>query len=288
MIVTIGDHIDGLAVDTAAGGRVCSLYLHGQERILGRPAAGLEPSIAWGCYLMAPFAGRVKDGLVTWGGRTVRLPLNYGRHSIHGAGFDNEWVVAERTASSVTLTCRIDRERWPFGGSMTQRIAISRGHLTLEAEILAEEPMPAALGWHPWFLNESGPLRVGIQSDTVLRLGPDLIPTGELVPVDTRTDLRSAPCLNGHALDDAYAAVRPPVSVSWPDLELTMDFKVPIGAIVVCTRPEATAVEPLTAWPDAIRLAAAGCPDTGLMSLAAGERLVASTSWSWKTLAPQP
>ena len=67
-----------------------------------------------------------------------------------------------------------------------------------------------------------------------------------------------------------------------------MDFKAPISAIVVCTRPEATAVEPLTAWPDAIRLAGAGCAETGLTSLAAGERLVASTSWSWKTLAAQP
>ena len=154
--------------------------------------------------------------------------------------------------------------------------------MTLEAEILAEEPMPAALGWHPWFLNSDGSLRVGIQSDAVLALAFDIIPTGELVPVDTRTDLRSRPRLAGHVLDDVYTAVRSPVSVMWPDLDLTMAFDEPVGAFVVCTRPEATAVEPLTAWPDSIRLAAAGHSGTGLVSLAAGERLTASTRWSWR------
>lgn len=282
MIVGIGDDTDGLAVDTAAGGRICSLRLDGRERILGTPAAAIEPSIGWGCYLMAPFVGRVNEGNAVWGGRSLSLPLNDGRHSIHGAVFDAEWTVTERTPSSLTMACRFDQARWPFRGSMTQHLEVGRGHLTLEAEILAEEPMPAALGWHPWFLNSDGSLRVGIQSDAVLALASDLIPTGELVPVDTRTDLRSGPRLAGHVLDDVYTAVRSPVSVMWPDLDLTMAFDEPVGAFVVCTRPEATAVEPLTAWPDSIRLAAEGHSGTGLVSLAAGERLTASTRWSWR------
>ncbi len=288
MIVSIGDEIDGLSVDTSAGGRICSLMLQGRQRILGEPAAGMEPAIAWGCYLMAPFVGRVKEGKVAWAGRTLNLRLNDGRHSIHGAAFDSDWKVAGRTATSLTMTCRFDPAGWPFSGSMIQRMDIARGRLTLAAEILADEPMPVAIGWHPWFLNSGGPLRVGIQSDAVLRLAPDLIPTGELVPVDARTDLRSRPNLARHVLDDVYTAVRPPVSVMWPDLELTMSFDAHVGAFVVCTRPEATAVEPLTAWPDSIRLAAEGHAGTGLLSLAAGEKLRASTNWSWKALVERP
>jgi aldose 1-epimerase len=281
MIVKIGDEIDGCAVDTSAGGRLCSLVLAGRERLLVEPAAGAEPSTGWGCYVMAPFVGRVFEGTVHWGGRTATLPLNNGRHAIHGAVFDVPWEVAAQTPESVTLACAFDPARWPFRGSMTQRVAIARGQMTLEVEILAEEPMPAAIGWHPWLRSPGANLRVGVQSDSVLQLAPDLIPTGELEPVDARTDLRARPSLVGHRLDDVFVAVRSPIAVDWPDLELTLAFEHPVQSVVVYAHPQAVCVEPATAWPDSIRLAATGRNDTGLVSLAAGERLRASTSWSW-------
>jgi aldose 1-epimerase len=285
MIVRLGDEIDGLAVDTSAGGRISSLILNGRERILGDNAAGVDPCIGWGCYLMAPFVGRVKDGIVEWSGRTHQLRLNDGRHSIHGAALDAEWSVVDATGSSLKMTCRFDESRWPFQGSMTQWIGISRGRLTLRAEIRAEEPMPASIGWHPWFRSSGAPLKVGVRSDAVLQLA-DLIPTGELLPVDSRTDLRAMPDVTGRALDDVYTAVRSPVSVCWPDLELAITFDDPIGVFVVCTRPEAAAVEPMTAWPDSIRLSSAGHSATGLVSLAAGEKLAAATQWSWRSIGP--
>jgi aldose 1-epimerase len=282
MIVTIGDEVNGLAVDTEAGGRICSLVLRGRERILSLPAHGVEPSIAWGCYLMAPFVGRVKGASIDWAGRTIGLRRNHGRHSIHGAAFDAAWTVVRRTERSLEMTCEFQGSSWPFKGSMTQRIEMTAGRLTLEAEILASEPMPAAIGWHPWFHTEDGSLRVTLQSDAVLSLDRDLVPTGERVPVDSRTDLRAGPSTDSLRIDDVYTDVQSPVSVAWSDLELTMRFGERVGTFVVYAHPQAVCVEPMTAWPDAVRLAAAGCEDTGLVSLGAGERLTASTEWSWK------
>ena len=141
--------------------------------------------------------------------------------------------------------------------------------------------MPAAIGWHPWLRSPGANLRVGVQSDSVLQLAPDLIPTGELEPVDARTDLRARPSLASHRLDDVFVAVKSPVVVDWPDLELALAFEDPVRTVVVYAHPQAVCVEPATAWPDSIRLAATGRNDTGLVSLAAGERLRASTSWSW-------
>jgi aldose 1-epimerase len=283
MIVRLGDEIDGCAVDTAAGGRLSSLVMAGGERLLVEPARGIEPAIGWGCFVMAPFVGRVFEGKVRWGGRTAQLPLNNGRQAIHGAVFDVPWEVAAQTPESVTLACTFDPARWPFRGSMTQRVAIASGRLTLEAEILAQEPMPAAIGWHPWFRSDGADLRVGVQSDSVLRLAPDLIPTGELEPVHGRTDLRARPIMTGLRLDDVFVSVESPVVVDWPDLELLVAFERPVAAVVVCSHPQAVCVEPMTAWPDSIRLAATGRLDTGLVTLAAGERMQASTSWSWTT-----
>jgi aldose 1-epimerase len=283
VILRVGDDRNNLAVDTSAGGRFGSLVLEGRERILGEPAAGIERSIAWGCYLMAPFVGRVKEGRLTWNGRTFQLPLNHGRHAIHGAVYDAEWQVASQTADSITMTCRFDPARWPFEGSVEQSLRLEPGRLIVQAAILAEEPMPAALGWHPWFLDPQDEVQVKVQSEAVLRLGPELIPTGEWVAVDERTDLRDGPSRRGHRIDDVYIATEPPAIVTWPDLELTMEFGPPVSPFVVCTHPQAVCVEPMTAWPDSIRLAAEGRKKTGLVSLAAGEKLDVSTTWSWRS-----
>jgi aldose 1-epimerase len=288
MIITIGDEANGLAVDTSAGGRICSLVLRGRERILSVPANGIEPSIAWGCFLMAPFAGRVKGARLSWVGRTVGLRPNHGLHSIHGAGFDVPWQVVERSEGSVTLACDFDRSRWPFKGSMSQRLEITPERVSLRADISALEPMPAVIGWHPWFHAEDGPLRVAVQSDSILKLDEELIPTGELLPVDQRSDLRAGPTLAGRSLDDVYAFVHAPVSVVWPDMALTMRFSENVRTFVICTHPQAVCVEPMTAWPDAFRLEAEGCRGTGLVSLGAGETLTASTEWSVEATTPHP
>ena len=282
MILRIGDETDSLSVDTSAGGRICSLVLAGRERILREPADGIERSIAWGCYLMAPFVGRLSCGTVAWSGHTAKLPLNGGVHSIHGAVFDTEWRVTGQTAAKVEMACRFDPARWPFEGSMAQSLEIEPGRLILRAAITAEEPMPAALGWHPWFADPEGRAQVKLRSDAVLRLGPDLIPTGELAMVDGRTDLRRGADTRGRRLDDVYVAVEAPAIVTWPDVELTMEFEPPVRTLVVFRHPQAVCVEPMTAWPDSIRLAGEGHSDTGLVALSAGEQLAVSTAWSWR------
>lgn len=282
MIVRLGDDIDGVAIDTDHGGRLASLVLGGRERLLTEPChAGVHPSLAWGCYLMAPFVGRLSKAEVAWAGRTTQVPRNHGRHAIHGAVFDVPWDVTSAGLNAAVLVCELDRARWPFRGQVAQRIAIARGKLLLEAEIRATDAMPASLGWHPWFRHE-GEIRVAVASDHVLRLGDESIPTGEVEPVDGRTDLRDGPIMAGRKLDHVFASVRSPVKMAWPDLELQIAFEPPIGSVVVYAQAEAICVEPMTAWPDAIRLAEAGCPDTGLASLAAGQSLAASTTWSWQ------
>jgi aldose 1-epimerase len=288
VILHLGEGDTRCAIDTRAGGRLCSLVIAGRERLLTEPAAGVEPSIAWGCFVMAPFVGRVSEGQVSWNGRTARLPLNDGRQAIHGAVFDRPWQVAMRTRASATLTCEFDAERWPFRGSMTQRITIGRDRLRLDAAVVAEEPMPAAIGWHPWFRSNGEDLRVELLADSVLDLAPNLIPTGVLRRVDDRTDLRARPTMSGRQLDDVYAVVESPAVVEWPDLELTLAFDAPVGSAVVCRRPEAVCVEPSTAWPDSIRLSETGRSDTGLVILGAGDRLQASTTWTWVAREPTP
>jgi aldose 1-epimerase len=279
-VVKIGDEVDSVTIDTS-GGRLSSLVMARRERLLVAPAVGADPVTGWGCLLMAPFVGRIYQGMVDWGGRKTRLRLNGDRHSINGAVFDDEWEVDQRTGASVAISCRLDPNKWPFRGIVRQRVAMARGLMRLEAEIEAIDQMPAALGWLPWFRHPGSHVCLSIQSEDVLELTPDLIPTGELAPVDRRTDLRTGPSLVGHHLDDVYVAVKSPVVISWPDIDFTMSMARSVGTVAVFTHPQAICVQPMTAWPDAIRLAGAGREDTGLALLAPGEKLKAAVSCAW-------
>jgi aldose 1-epimerase len=281
MIVELHRGWNTVTIDLEQGGRISSLVILGRERMVGAPCSDqIEPALAWGSFLMAPFVGRVKNGLVEWRGRTAQLCRNHGDHAIHGTIFNERFAVTEQSADHVAVTCELDRERWPFGGRVIQRYTLSENSLTVEAEVVADEPMPAELGWHPWFVREGG-MSVTVRSDRVLAIGPDMIPTGSSLPVDARHDLRSGPPVQSLRLDDVYVSADPPAVLCWPDLELRMDFSAPIGTFVVYTHQNAVCVEPQTSWPDAIRLENEGIARTGLANLEAGERLAASTTWTW-------
>jgi galactose mutarotase-like enzyme len=284
MTVRLTNGADSVEIDPDRGGRISSLVISGRERLVREPCSELvEPALAWGCYLMVPFVGRVFEGRVQWDGQSAQLRQNHGRHAIHGVAFDVPWTVTDRSDGHVALACRLDPSRWPFGGEVRQQIALDAGRLVLEAEILAERPTPAALGWHPWFVREPGGMRVSVTSDRVLDTGPDLIPTGGLTPVDAARDLRAGRAVDDLDLDDVYTSAKSPAALCWSDLELRMSFARPIETVVVYTHPAAVCLEPQTAWPDAIRLAREGCTDTGLAHLEAGQRLVAATTWGWRT-----
>ena len=108
-----------------------------------------------------------------------------------------------------------------------------------------------------------------------------MIPTGRRLAVEGPFDLRAGPVLGDRRLDDVFIDVRGPAIVRWPDLELLIEFGEPIASIVVFSPSGAVCVEPATAWPDAIRLSAAGVPGTGLATLEAGQALAATMTWRW-------
>jgi aldose 1-epimerase len=273
---------DRATVDSVAGGRLASLIAGGQERLLTRPQDGSAlPSISWGSFLMAPWVGRISKGRLDWRGRQDALPRNLGGHAIHGAVFDRPWRLEHQDERAVELSSSLEAGRWPYAGRVSQRIALAPGRLRFEAAIEAIEAMPASLGWHPWFQRTDGDLAVSILAGRHLVLDDELIPSGASLPVGGSTDLRSGPFLDDRRLDDVFIDARGPAIVRWPDLELALEFEPPVATVVVFSPPGAVCVEPMTAWPDAIRLAGAGLSETGLVVLEPGATLAASMTWRW-------
>ncbi len=135
------------------------------------------------------------------------------------------------------------------------------------------EAAPAALGWHPWFLRRGG-ARLRLAAESVLEVDR-MIPTGRALPIRGSLDLAAGPELGRRRLDTAYAGVRSPIEIAWPDLELRMSFGAEITTAVVYTPPEVFCVEPQTAPPNALA-------NGGAALLDAGGRLESTVTLEWR------
>lgn len=254
-----------LEVSPVDGGRISSLIVRGSELLRGR-VAGAEP-ILWGSFPMAPFAGRIRGGRFRFGDRDVQLGLNHPPDAIHGTVFERPWQVDDPVTISIDLG-----SAWPYVGRVVQRFALHDDGLEVSMTLIAGEPMPAALGWHPWFrrrlvgttgtpASPSEAVQVHLDAASMYVRDPHGIPTGELV------EPPAGPW------DDCFTGLRTPPRLTWPGV-LALELTSSCDHWVVYDEPtDAVCVEPQSAPPDFVNLA----PSTTLP----GEPLVATMTWRW-------
>lgn len=285
--IRLGTTSTQVVVDAARGGRLASLTVDGVERLVGSPVNGRAGDIGWGCFVMAPWVGRLAAGRFPWNGSALQMPRNQGEHAIHGLVFDRAWRVEHRGATSTELRCEFPGGTWPFGGHVRHRVEVEDYQLTLSVEAVAgPESFPIAVGWHPWFRRpQGGDISIGVDASEVLECR-ELVPTGRRIPVDGLTDLRRAPKLGDRRLDHTYVDVASPVTITWPDLEFEMHLDDRATSVVVHTPVEGVCVEPQTAWPNAHGLRERGIGGTGLRMLLPGERMEVATRWQLRSVVP--
>ena len=287
-----------LAIDADRGGRIASWSVAGRELLVGPPAPG-DRSIRWGCFVMAPWAGRLADGRFRAGdGRLFQVPRTHGRHAIHGLLWDRPWTVVEARADRAVLTCAVPADLWPPGCSVRHELRLADDRLDLVATVTpgtgstglagsAGAPsLPVALGWHPWFRRDAGArgdVTLRVDATEVL-LTDRMIPTGETAPVHGRTDLRRGPRLGRRRLDHAYPEARSPAVLRWPDLELTISWDPSPSTLVVHTPTASVCIEPQTAWPNAPALDGAARERSGLRLVGGGASFTASMAIATRRL----
>ena len=251
-------------VDAERGGRLRSLRVLGHELLVGPPdeaeqsaASGAADSIGWGCYPMAPFAGRLRHGRFHWGNREVHLPQNLGRHAIHGTVFDRPWQVRRHDTRVLRLACTLD-DRWPWEGQATLQLELTEQHLTLDLALhTREESFPATIGLHPWFRKRLSPearaaLLVFQARAMLLRDGAGIC------TVRTQSPPPAGPW------DDCFMGVPEAPMIVWPGaLSLRLHSKAPYW-VVFNEREEALCVEPQTGPPDALNTGSSPVVRAGL------------------------
>jgi aldose 1-epimerase len=222
-------------------------------------ASQRDAPINWGAYPMAPWCNRLSADVVAVGARMVRVEPNFrDGTAIHGQVFAVPW----RETGEGAFAVRGGGDWWPWPYELAMRLSVAETELRIALQLrnLATDPMPAGLGFHPWFVR---PVEVAIRGDSVYPTNLEHVVEPEAV--GGRFDRRAVSELP-LGLDATWTGLtEPPIELRWPasGLRATMSFEAPTRCVAAASAAdiEAIAVEPETHAPFGLRRLLRGEPD---------------------------
>lgn len=206
----------------------------------------------WGAYVMAPWCNRMAAGPTVVGDRVVDVSANHtDGTALHGQAYLAPW----HALADGSLAFRGGGDAWPWPYETRLRVTTADRVMTIEQTLtnLADTPMPAGLGIHPWFRR---PLDVRIDARSVLASNVDL--DAQISPARGPFDLRTMQPMPVD-LDATWLDVGDPaVQLRWPTLGIRAELRVRSDAEVCIvaaspTRLGAVAIEPETHAPQGLR-----------------------------------
>ena len=252
-----------ITIDENKGARMASWQI-GDLQLLAPFSEDLAHSIDWGNYPMAPWTGRVPNGIFEYDGKRYQLPINFGSHSIHGTTFDRAW---KRHGDQDLYSIDLGAD-WPFPGSASVHYHLEADSLLIQVKVTSEKDVfPACCGLHPWFLRHlarGGKAQLDFQAKKMyVRKEDDEIVADLIEPTPP-------------SWDDCFTDVSQPVTITWPNA-LELKIVSSHNHWVVYTQPShALCVEPMTGPPGSINI------EPRLIS--PENPLVLEVRFSWKRL----
>lgn len=170
-----------LTLRTDLGGCVTGLWFDGVPLLRSTEPEALQSVRLCGCYPLLPYSNRIGQAHFTWSGKVFRLETNFAPepHAIHGVGWQRPWRVLEVSADEVLLGyAHAGDAGWPFAFEATQRMRLedSAVHFELGLTSRADGPVPAGLGWHPYFVKRPRS-RISFVARGRWEMGADKLPT---------------------------------------------------------------------------------------------------------------
>jgi aldose 1-epimerase len=246
-------------VDADDGARITSLRVDGQELLVTGQGGGFR----YGCFVMAPWAGRLRDGRATALGRTVEVPVEADDgHGLHGLVHSHPWDRTGRSSWEVTLP---PQPGWFAPVRLRQDLQLEPDRLRLTLTATTDRPTPLTVGWHPWFRRHLGDTEVELEVPAAWIHPRDQ--TG--IPTTARAPVPPLPW------DDSFGGLSGPVVLRWGRAQrVTIETDAPI-VVVYTGRPYGVCVEPQSGPPDE-----ANRPDARIVTPAAP--LVLHSTWRWE------
>jgi aldose 1-epimerase len=176
-----------------------------------------------GIPLLAPFANRLDETAFYANGKKYNFDVELGNvrgpipiHGYLSGAKDWKMVEAKADANAAWVTNQLDfyrnpqwMQQFPFAHTLTMTYRLQDGVLEVRTRIdnLSVEPMPVAIGFHPYFqltdsTREDWMLSIGAKTHWLL--AQNKIPTGETEPIEKMFPNRQAVPLKDFDLDDVY------------------------------------------------------------------------------------
>jgi aldose 1-epimerase len=242
-----------------------------------------KPSMT-GIPFMGPWANRLDEQAFYANGR--RYPFDMGLGNVRGEipihGFvtttDRWQVVSVRaTGGEASVTSRLDFSRepawmrqWPFAHTVDVTYRLADGVLEVATTVanIGTEPMPIAIGFHPYFQLTDSPRdewRISVDARVRWKLDARKLPTGETEPLSQLFNQVPLP-LRTVSLDDVFGDLirdrrgRSTMSVLGRKQRIDVEFGPNYRAAVVYAPPgrEFICFEPMAGITNAVNMAHKG------------------------------
>ncbi len=271
----------------AAGGAIGAFTWHGAPVLRPTPSGVIAAQDVrlTSCYPLVPYSNRIRDARLRFGSHDYMLGRIFGDHphSIHGVGWQREWMVdhAEKTSALLRLehdAADANRAAWPWPFRAAQAFGLAAGDahavltMSLALSNTGSEAFPFGLGWHPFF-PRAATTTVRFVAGDVWRNDATTLPVERM---------EAAGAWSFAVARNPGAATIDNVFNGWDGMAV-MDaadgsFTTTIEADAACDRlvvyapsnRDFIALEPVTHETDAFNRAHAGARDTGMRVLPPG------------------
>ena len=241
----------------AVGGSLAALRFAGADILRPAAANNVDP-LQMASFPLVPYTNRIAHGRFRVGGRDVRLPLNFGDHphSIHGLGWTSAWHVEALTQNSAHLTHHHGgQDGWPWAYEAQQHFTLSDNAIEMRLMLrnISDAPMPAGLGFHPYFQADEG-TSLQFQADRLWLATSDMLPVQEIAADALGDWSAGAPVRGDRLIDNVYGGWNGSAAVQRGDGTRMLLSAVGADWFHVYRPPFSSVfcLEPVTHMPDAV------------------------------------
>jgi aldose 1-epimerase len=244
-------------------------------------------SASFSSYNLAPYSNRIKNNRFIFAGREYHMQPNWadGKLTIHGDIRNRELAMTrkEHTLEFWYDSRDVTDSNYPFDYTFKTRYALEDDVFVshLEVQNVGTEPMPAGLGYHPYFmptfLGSSAAPKLRFQASSVYLTDTTRIPDLGSQAIPSELDFSSPKAATGFFIDNVYNDWDGLATLEW----IGSGYQLRIEGDSIYTHfvvfngdPDGTiALEPVSHCTDGFNLMAQGVQNTGVKILAPGEVL---------------
>jgi aldose 1-epimerase len=279
-ILTLSSSNLELQLSPSIGGaisRLAFLGAGGATAILRDSHTPLENVLEAASFPLVPYVNRVRDGSLTFRGRTVSMSPNMSGDPspLHGQGWLNPWIVEEASESRALLSYRHESGEWPWGYEARQEFRVEEAVLWigLTCRNVSGEPMPCGLGQHPYFpCSANTRIETGVTHSWTV---DDKVLPVEKVPATGRYDL-SDRLICGQDLDNGFGGWSGRVLMNDPAWPFELELSSPQARFFQVYSPASGGIfvaEPVSHANAAMNAPETDWPELGFRVLEPGEEM---------------